>query len=268
MLDSSTQRFFFREHGLRFEIEFSNLAPDLLFDKIVPACWLPIAELRGVDLQFSLAFGDNHGVWGYRLFVGGELVMGTSQLEQFVAPAAKRIHWEVAQASRSEFFLHAGVVGVEGKAVLLPGRTFSGKSTMVRELLRLGMTYYSDEYALVTDSTVPMIRAFPRQLSLRPDMSGVDEPEGNFLGAAPPEIAVDSIYFLQFLPEVEWRTDALSAGQATLKLFENSLVAQTRPAELMQALGRLCGLASCFEGIRGEGSLAARLLVSEVLGRR
>src|SRR5277367_3536052 len=42
--------------------------------------------------------------------------------------------------------VHAGAVLWRGRALLLPGGTHAGKSSLVTELLRRGATYYSDEY--------------------------------------------------------------------------------------------------------------------------
>ena len=46
----------------------------------------------------------------------------------------------VAQHSREFVFVHAGVVGVNGKALLLPGTSGAGKTTLVRALVRAGAT--------------------------------------------------------------------------------------------------------------------------------
>ena len=54
----------------------------------------------------------------------------------------------VAEMAHRRVFVHAGVVGWQGKAIIIPGRTFTGKTTMVAELVRAGATYYSDEYAV------------------------------------------------------------------------------------------------------------------------
>lgn len=267
MLDSRC-RFFYREHGFGFSLEFIHVEPSQVYAEIVPPCWQPVAGPVDCEFEFQIEYADREGVRAYRLMLGGEMLLGTGRLEQFAGPAGKRIHWEVAQASRLEYFIHAGVVAVGGRAILLPGRTFSGKSTLVRDLVQLGATYYSDEYALVTPAPVPMIRSFPRRISLREDMSR-DEVAGSYERAALlPEIVLDSIYFLNFEPASEWRTRIVSPGRAALKLFENSLVAQTRPVEMMEALGRLCLPVPSFEGVRGEGLVAAQVLLTEVRGRQ
>src|ERR671929_229610 len=60
---------------------------------------------------------------------------------------------------------HAGVVGWQGRAILIPGRSFSGKSTLVAALVRAGATYYSDEFAVLDERG--RVHPFPKKLSMR-----------------------------------------------------------------------------------------------------
>ena len=61
--------------------------------------------------------------------------------------------------------VHAGVVEFAGRALLLPGGTHTGKSSLVAELLRRGAVYFSDEYALI--DAQGRAHAYPRPLLLR-----------------------------------------------------------------------------------------------------
>ena len=58
----------------------------------------------------------------------------------------------VAQRSRQMLFVHAGVVGWRGLAIVIPGRSHAGKSTLVAELVRRGAVYYSDEFAVLDET--------------------------------------------------------------------------------------------------------------------
>src|SRR5690606_4458520 len=62
-------------------------------------------------------------------------------------------------------FLHAGTVGFNGKAVIVPGNSYSGKTTLVAELVKAGCEYYSDEYAILDRDG--MVHPFARDLSVR-----------------------------------------------------------------------------------------------------
>ena len=69
--------------------------------------------------------------------------------------------------------VHGGVVGHDGRAILLPGPTGAGKSTLVAELVRRGALYFSDEYALIDGAG--RVHPYPRPLLLR-DESGDGRP--------------------------------------------------------------------------------------------
>ena len=55
----------------------------------------------------------------------------------------------MAAETRERVFVHAGVVGWKGHAIVIPGRSRSGKTTLVAELVKAGAEYYSDEFAVL-----------------------------------------------------------------------------------------------------------------------
>lgn len=72
-----------------------------------------------------------------------------------------------ALSAKGILAIHAGVVAIDGRAILVAGRSGRGKTTLVLGLLRRGLDLLSDELALVApdDSTV---LAYPRGLHIRP----------------------------------------------------------------------------------------------------
>ena len=84
-------------------------------------------------------------------------------------------------------YLHAGVLEWKGKALVLPGISYSGKTTLVQELVRLGARFYSDEYAII--DTKGRVHPFPSPLSIRegPTARRVDATELGWPLALPPE---------------------------------------------------------------------------------
>jgi hypothetical protein len=79
--------------------------------------------------------------------------------------------------------IHAGVVAIDGRAILIAGRSGRGKTTLVLGLLRRGLDLLSDELALVAadDRTV---LAYPRGLHIRPAALDLF-PELGFLAGVP-----------------------------------------------------------------------------------
>ena len=63
--------------------------------------------------------------------------------------------------------IHAGVVALDGGAVVLPARPDSGKTTTVAGLTRAGFSYLTDEVAVV-DVRTGIVDPFPRPLVMEP----------------------------------------------------------------------------------------------------
>ena len=71
----------------------------------------------------------------------------------------------VAEYAPRRIFVHAGVVGWKDRAILIPGLSHSGKTTLVDQLIRAGATYYSDEYAVL--DARGRVHPYPRALGMR-----------------------------------------------------------------------------------------------------
>src|SRR6185369_13624268 len=87
----------------------------------------------------------------YRLLRHGEVVMQARNVERVVDRLRREVDETVALCARDGLFVHAGVVAWRGRAILIPGRSMSGKSHLTAELVRRGAMYYSDEFAVLND---------------------------------------------------------------------------------------------------------------------
>lgn len=79
-----------------------------------------------------------------------------------------RLIWEVstrAFQTDTYLFVHAGVVSLGGRGVMLPGPAEHGKSTTVAALVRSGFDFLSDEAAAI-DPEDGRVHPFPRPVSL------------------------------------------------------------------------------------------------------
>jgi hypothetical protein len=63
--------------------------------------------------------------------------------------------------------IHAGVVALDGRAILVAGRSGRGKTTLVLGMLRRGLDLLSDELALIGPDQRTVL-AYPRGLHIRP----------------------------------------------------------------------------------------------------
>ena len=163
----------------------------------------------------------------------------------------------VAAHARELLFVHAGVVGWRGRAIVLPGRTHAGKSTLVAALVRAGATYYSDEYALVDADG--RVWPYARPLSLRRARGAVRVPPARLgrVGRAP--LPIGLVVLCRFSDRT--RLLPLSPGRAVLALLQQTVAARAQAATAMARLARLATSAPIVAGTRGEARPFARALL-------
>jgi hypothetical protein len=148
-----------------------------------------------------------------------------------------------------------GVVGWNGRAILIPGRSFAGKTTLVAELLRAGAVYYSDEYA-VLDSR-GRVHPYERPLGMRSDpsfRSSRIRVEDFGAESATKPLPVGLVVSARYQVGARWRPRQLTAGRGVLELLENTVTARTRPEFALQVLSTALPNAQILKGVRGEAS--------------
>jgi hypothetical protein len=170
----------------------------------------------------------------------------------------------IALHAPDRVFVHAGVVGVEGRAIVLPGRSFAGKTTLVAALVKAGAEYWSDEYAVLDADG--LVHPYPKPLSVRiNDTRETDEQPveslGGRAGDRPLPIAV--IAFTSYHPGATWALQARTAGEGAVKLLEHSIAARSRPEQVLAAVRHAAADAMVFEGDRGDAGQAASSLLSQ-----
>lgn len=160
-------------------------------------------------------------------------------------------HW-LATYTRDYLFVHAGCVGWRNRAIVLPGRSYAGKTTMTRALVEAGATYYSDDYAVVDQDG--MIWPFPRQLYVRPITPDpphrLDPVAKNWpIGRLP--IRAILVAELRFDRKAGWNVEHLTHGQSTLALLDNTVAARERPGDSLRMMARVMDSAVGIKGTRG-----------------
>ena len=155
-------------HGVRVGIRTNR--PEVLegLEQYFPLGWKPCrSRARAPSL-----FADRR--WNrsrpnvrrfHLLYVDALRVVRTMELQDIFALLEYDLEVYVAEQARRRVFVHAGAVGWNGRAIILPGQTRSGKTTLVAALVRAGATYYSDEYAVI--DTQGRVHPYPRPLMIR-----------------------------------------------------------------------------------------------------
>jgi hypothetical protein len=79
----------------------------------------------------------------FHLLYGNVQMLARSvQLSDVLGILRSDINFYLAESAERRLFVHAGAVGWKGRAIVIPGASLSGKTTLVQEFLRAGATYY------------------------------------------------------------------------------------------------------------------------------
>jgi Rps23 Pro-64 3,4-dihydroxylase Tpa1-like proline 4-hydroxylase len=166
----------------------------------------------------------------------------------------------IARRSRQKLFVHAGVVGWRGLAIVIPGGSVAGKSMLVAELVRRGAVYYSDKYAVLDD--MGRVHPYRTTLSLRDDKSE----QGKDLrlvreGASTEPLPLGLIVATAYEPGAAWRPRIVRGARAVLPLMECTILAHQESTRMLRIAARVSPAVVTFEGPRPEATeVAPRLL--------
>jgi hypothetical protein len=250
-----------RAYGVRIGIRVNDAAVLPRLEASLPPEWKP-ATSPAVDLLFSVFLGGagpRRGVRRYNLLYGNAArLVRFLDTDEVLDVFASYLHLHLAEAARRRLFVHAGVVGWRGRAIVVPGRSHSGKSTLVAALLRAGATYYSDEYAVLDDHG--RVHPYAKPLSLRDRQDGKAthypvEALGARAGKQP--LPVGLVVMSRYKPGATWRPRPLSPGQGALALLQHTVSARRQPAAALAMLQKVVVQARVLASGRGEAETVA-----------
>jgi hypothetical protein len=185
---------------------------------------------------------------------------GDLSLSLMVLDTQMRMH--VAINAPDQIFIHAGVVGHRGRAIVLPGHSGAGKTTLVAELVRAGAIYYSDEFAVLDGDG--LVHRYPRRPSpqrARGLLSVEDYFDPLQRGASARPIPIGLAVFMHYVEGALWDPQRRPTGLAALAMIEHAVPARIRPKPTMSAITRALRVAIALEGTRGEAAEVAEALL-------
>jgi hypothetical protein len=192
---------------------------------------------------------------------GPELLQTAASWPQLIRRLESELHFSVASHARARVFVHAGVVGWKGRALVLPGRSRTGKTSLVAALVRAGAEYYSDEYAVF--DTEGRVLPYPKPLGMRRSHGSVERIAPRRLGG---EVGTRPLR-LGLVLSTSYRAGASFApreqglGSAILCLIDNTLVVRAKPRLALDTLAAAVKGAQMAAGERGEAEDAAAVLL-------
>ena len=246
---------------MRLGLTFDDPALAPRMREILPPGWTPCKDDPS-STRFALR---ETGPDAYEVTISGAPAVEHASLEVALALLDSQMRLSIAANAKDWLFVHAGVVTLESRALVIPGGTFTGKTTLVQALVHAGATYYSDEYAVLDAGG--RVHPYPRPLSIRSgDASAARNRRADLIGTVAGDEHAEAavVAVTRYRPGARWCPTRLTAGQGVLALLANTVPAQERPAEALRTLHRAAVGATVLEGDRGEAASVAAALLDEL----
>ncbi len=258
----------FVSYGLRIGIRVSS--PEIMdrIEGVLPPHAKPARGPRVGCLYSLIVSGTKVGSNIRRfniLYADAVPLARTKDTDQVLEALENDLQLHVAERARRRVFVHAGVVGWRGRAIVIPGRTTSGKTTLVKALVEAGATYYSDEYAVLDERG--RVHPYPKPMSLRQNGGGrlrkiLPEALGGTTGVKP--VPLGLVVATSYREGARWRPRPLSPGRGVMELFAHTVSARRDPERAFATLRSATAAAMVIKGARGEAEEVAEALLGRL----
>lgn len=254
--------FSFRSFGVTIRITSNRLvlferavetARRSLIDRIEPV------EVNDPDHIFHFGWDDERGYYfeqNHKYVTGGRFSRGIYKYFDSILRIA------VAEYSPNLVFLHAGAVGWKGKAIIIPGDSYTGKSTLVTELVKHGAIYFSDEFAIIDRDG--LLQPFARPINLRAretfDPVTVDPASiGEIAGKD--RLPIGTIFITEYNERSAWRPRILTPAKGALKVLPHAIPLRRSPEFTLGVLNTICRNALIVDTKRNNAKEIAQKLL-------
>jgi hypothetical protein len=161
------------------------------------------------------------------------------------------VHNTVALHAPQHVFVQGAVMAHGGRALVMPGKPLTGRTTLVEALREAGLQYISDEYAVLDQDG--RVHPYARPLNGRP----VDVPVE--------PLPVGAVFVTSYWPDARWEPVRRSAGEGLLAVMAHVVGGQERPDLTLTAIKNALASASLIvESRRGEADDVVRPLLDEL----
>lgn len=245
-------------YGVRVGVRSNHASVLERVQEALPGKWKE-TQLNDVDRLYSfLTTGVNgHGTpkRSGQLYGNHVRLARTPDFERMLEAFDSDFRIFVAEFASHYVFVHAAAVGWKGQGIVIPGRSYSGKSTLVTELVRAGATYYSDEYAVIDSDG--RLHPYVKPIELRDagtfKQSKVRlEDIGGRAGTKP--LPIGLVLMTKFRDGATWRPRKLTRGKGVLELLSNTVSARRDPQRAFESLERVVARAEVLQSVRGQAA--------------
>ncbi len=223
-----------------------------------------LVEAREIEYRFLIRARKSGEMDLYR---NDEKVLDGVSRENFADRLESQLRVTIAEFAADKVFLHAGVVGWKGRAIVIPAQSFAGKTTLVAALVKKGALYYSDEFAVL--DAEGDVQPFPKMLSIRgiiDDYRQVNCPVemlGGVAGSETLPVGMVLICEYDFKKDTgkKRNPEILSRGEGIMEILPHTLPLRNNPKFTLEVLNKLASRAIIVRIVRSEAdSFAVWLL--------
>jgi hypothetical protein len=209
------------------------------------------------DLTYTIAGGNGT----FRLAVDGSPAMTATDPGQLLLKLDQDLIIQLQKCRPDLYFVHAGVLELAGRALMLVAPSGGGKSTTVWGLVHHGFRYLSDELAPI-DVRRMMVHPYPRAVTLksppprayplpgraRSTSRGFHVPTDAIAGGvAARAVPLAAIVFLRYTAgAAQPAIERIGAAQAGARLYANALNALAHPGDGLDAALHIAARTACF----------------------
>jgi hypothetical protein len=255
----------FEAFGVQVEVTLGDPELEPMVWDILPPGGRPCAPASSAGRFGLWPTGDDY----YEVTFEGAPIIEHASLGVALTMLDAEVRLFIAARAPDRVFVHAGVVAVDGHALLIPGESFTGKTTLVAALVKAGARYYSDEYAVLDEAG--LVHPYAQPLAIRTDdgitprrrvVTGLESD----VGAEP--VALAMIALTRYRPGFEWKPRRVSKGEGVVALMAHTIPALERPEQSLRLLRRAVAGATVLESDRGEAGPVADALLDELARAR
>ncbi|MGH2873673.1 MAG: hypothetical protein ACRDL5_14575 [Solirubrobacteraceae bacterium] len=250
----------FESHGVRLLITTDAPAVLTALPTVLPPGWGPCA-IADVVHRFEVRSAEADV---YDVRAGSQLLRSAIGLEQALDSVASAVRMRVAEQSPRDVFIHAGTVAHAGRAILLPGSTFAGKSTLVAALVRAGATYFSDEFAVIDEAG--QVHPYATPIALRDRTGSQTQHAVESLGAVAGvgQLPVGLVALTTYSAGAQWQPERLSQATGLVMLASHAQSVHQQPERVLRSMSLALKGAVVLSGRRGEAQEVAAALLAEL----